>query len=174
MGGRGGRRVGWRRRAWEPPRSPDKAFSVSQFWRGIIATKAQVYFFGKLSWVAAIIVFIATWQAIGEVIAIGLAAGAWFLVWSVSKSIIQADRGRTERKKFEKQVAKDIRKYEKEFAAPIYRPNTVPQTGGLPEWSIQLTPNRQEWLEDKIAEGKDRSEVERRLKLQMVEWGWIE
>lgn len=137
-----------------------------------------MYFFGKLSWIAAFIVFGVALQYVSEVVAIGLAIVAWFLVWSVSNSIIQADRDRTARKKFEKQVAKDIKKYEKEIAAPVYRPNPVPQTGGLPEWSSQLTPNRQEWLEEKIAEGlaegKDRSEVERRLKFQVVEWGWIE
>ena len=136
-----------------------------------------MYFFGKLSWVAAIVVFIATWQAVGEVVAIGLAAGAWFLVWSVSKSIVQADRERTERKKFEKQIAKDIKKYEKEIAAPTYQPDPVPRTGGLPEWSSQLTANRREWLKEKIAEGvaqgKDRSEIERQLMLQLVERGWI-
>ena len=162
-----------------------------------------MYFFGKLSWIAAFIVFGVALQYVSEVVAIGLAVVAWFLVWSVSKSIVQADRDRTARKKFEKQVAKAAEKYQTEIPGPTPLPDPVPQTSEskatarliaasgtpahwpgadkqaiLPYWSNQLTPNRLEWARDKLAEGleqgEDRSEVEQRLMFQLLEMGWIE
>ena len=162
-----------------------------------------MYFFGKLSWIVAFFVFLATWQTFGEVVAIGLAAGAWFVVWSVSRTIVDKDRERTGRKKFEKQIEKAIEDYTPQIPSPTPRPDPVPQTNqsksterliaasgtpahlsgadkqaNLPEWSNQLTPNRLEWARNKLAEGleqgEDRAELEQRLMFQLLEMGWIE
>ena len=161
-----------------------------------------MYFFGKLAWVAALFVFIATWQALGEVFALILAVGAWLIVWQVSKSIVNADQERTARKKIEKQIDNSLVEYYGAEVArssqpeskqlteskaserlidtsdvPSYRPGADKQAN-LPYWSYQLTPNRREWLGEKIADGleqgEDRLELEQRLKLQVVELGWIE
>ena len=162
-----------------------------------------MYFFGKIGFVAGFIVFFATFQAVGEVVALGLAVGAWFVVTTIGRSIINADQERTARKKFEKQIDKATEKYKTEIPAPTSRPDPAPKTSeskatarlvaasdtpsywpgsdkqaNLPYWSNQLTPNRLEWARNKLAEGleqgEDRPEVEQRLMFQLLEMGWIE
>lgn len=136
-----------------------------------------MYFFGGLAFIAGLIVFGATFESLGEPIALVFGIATWIGIIVVARKIVGADRARTQRKKIERQVAKAAKQHEQEPAA-MSGHAAVEQAHDLPDWAIQLTPNRLEWLKVKLAEGNaqgiPRSETERALMLYSVEKGWID
>lgn len=135
-----------------------------------------MYFFGGIAFFAALIVYGATFESLGEPIAIVLGIATWIGIVAVARKIVGADRARTQRKKMEKQVAKAAMQREQEPAAVSHNA-AVEQADDLPDWASQLTPNRLEWLKVKLADGDaqgmPRSQVERALMIYAVEKGWI-